>query len=136
MGYSKKSGFSFVIVIYTIISSILISYIVLSRLFNAFTFFRFPEILLVVFSFSLGGLANLSELISVAILSVLSSFALLQFLMFIYFGKITTFHILLTAVAKSSALFGLMSMLIIISIGTIANLVLFKINGKSTKIKN
>lgn len=136
MGYSKKRGFSFLIVIYTIISSILISYIVLSRIFNAFTFCRFQEILLVVFSFSLGGLVNLSELISIAILSVLSSFALLQLVMFIYFGNITTFHILLTAVAKSSALFGLMSMLIIISIGIVANLFIFKVNGKSPKIKN
>lgn len=134
MGYSKKCGFSFTIVAYIIISSILISYIVLTRLFSAFTFFRFPEILLVVFSFSLGGLVNLSELISIAILSVLSSFVLLQLLMFTYFGNITTFHILLTAVAKSSVLFGLISMLIIISIGIIANFFIFKING--TKIKN
>lgn len=110
--------------------SFLISYVVLCRIFNMFTHFQAPEILLIVFSISLGGLVRLFELIIIAVLSTLSSFALLQFLMFLFFGNLDTFNVLLSAVAKSSALVGLMSMLIVIGVGTISNLLFFKKNGE------
>lgn len=117
------------IYLYTALLSFLISYTVIYRLFPNFVLGFFPEVLLFAFAFLLGLEVKLIELLIISIFSSIVSFALLQALAFSFFNHFTTFNILLTAIAKGSALLGISSMLIVIVVGVISNLALNKKKG-------
>uniref|UniRef100_A0A7C5Y8S1 Uncharacterized protein n=1 Tax=Fervidobacterium nodosum TaxID=2424 RepID=A0A7C5Y8S1_9BACT len=117
------------IYLYTTLLSFLISYTVIYRLFPNFVVGFFPEALLFAFAFLLGLEVKLIELLIISISSSIVSFVLLQALAFSFFKNFVTFNILLTAIAKGSALLGISNMLIVIIVGAVSNLILNKKKG-------
>lgn len=107
----------------------LISYTVIYRLFQKFAIGFFPEALLIVYAFLLGLEVRLLELLIISIFSSIFSFAFLQILSLIFFKHFITFNILLTAIAKGSTIFGISSVLIVITVGLISNLAFNKKKG-------
>ncbi|QAV33162.1 hypothetical protein SAMN04488510_10576 [Fervidobacterium changbaicum] len=117
------------LIVKILVVSLVESYATFYLLFPNFSVGALPVIFVVTTFFITGLGTRMKELLTVAVVSPIVSFFVLQILAFVNFKQYTTYQILLTVLARGAVGFGVAWMLVGVVIGSVANLLFSKGNG-------